>query len=524
MLDTNISLKTGTKNIRRSSPTRDQNSPLETEVENPNQDANLAAGFAILTTILNKLNLINMPSPTKDYIVRKATSLQNNDKRHSTTTTPATGNHRKIILENSRTKRGDVLDLQELEAVLEHMKTLQTMRESLREQQFQAILELGVESQDILQEITKLHNADPLPKEDLATPVESVANPMTGRKKMKAKYYPKLSPPQLDPQSRNAPRPTPQPQPAQTDKAWHPHTSETLTPRRGAFDCVWSADSAPTKTDQIRPPITSANPTRRAAFDFVRSAYSAPAKTDQIRPTTTSKILTPRRDAFDFGETNSMEAQTVPARTPRKDSTAPQWKKSVTAHSDCTLDTPREYDEPALVEAHVTERRRPQGVDIITFESNPDSDIDEFHRKWRAKYATEAPVFSYESDPICSDRSCGREGSTLNRMIPVQMRLSRVQPKAVDCVSDAATNSYLRQRQQAKPATECSMFSYKSDSSCPNCDQDSDIDEIRREWQARAADNMDRYVLNSDYSAEYCSDDEYSRDLYRHYVLSSWHQ
>jgi hypothetical protein len=93
--DTNISLKTGTKNIRRSTPTRDQNSPLETQVENPNQDANLAAGFAILSTILNKLNLINMPSPTKDYIVRKATSLQNKGKRHSTTTTPATGNHRK---------------------------------------------------------------------------------------------------------------------------------------------------------------------------------------------------------------------------------------------------------------------------------------------------------------------------------------------------------------------------------------------------------------------------------------------
>jgi hypothetical protein len=248
---------------------------------------------------------------------------------------------------------------------------------------------------------------------------------------MKAKYYPKL-----DPQSRNAPRPTPQPQPAQTDKAWHPPTSETLTPRR-------------------------------AAFDFVRSEDSAPAKTDQIRPTTTSAILTPWRDAFDFGETNSMEAQTVPARTPRKDSTTPQWKKPVTAHSDGTLDTPREYDEPALVEAHVTERSRPQGVDIITFDSDPDSDIDDFRRKWRAKYATESPVFSYESDSTCSDRSCDREGSTLNRMIPVQMRMPRVQPKAVDCVSDAATNSYLRER-QAKPATEYSLVLHASCCSVTN--------------------------------------------------------
>jgi hypothetical protein len=104
--------------------------------------------------------------------------------------------------------------------VLEHMETLQTMRESLREQQLQAILELGVELQDILlQEFKKLHNVYPLPEGDLATPVKSAANPMTRRKKMKAKYYPKLSPPQLDPQSRNAPSPSPRPQPAQTDKA-----------------------------------------------------------------------------------------------------------------------------------------------------------------------------------------------------------------------------------------------------------------------------------------------------------------
>jgi hypothetical protein len=36
-----------------------------------------------------------------------------------------------------------LLDFQELKAVLEHMEMLQTMRESLREQKFQAILELG---------------------------------------------------------------------------------------------------------------------------------------------------------------------------------------------------------------------------------------------------------------------------------------------------------------------------------------------------------------------------------------------
>jgi hypothetical protein len=56
------------------------------------------------------------------------------------------------------------------------MEMLQTMSDSLREQQFQAILVLGVELQDILQEIKKLHNAYPLPEGDLATPVKCVAN------------------------------------------------------------------------------------------------------------------------------------------------------------------------------------------------------------------------------------------------------------------------------------------------------------------------------------------------------------
>jgi hypothetical protein len=56
------------------------------------------------------------------------------------------------------------------------MEMLQTLSDSLREQQFQAILELGVELHDILQEIKKLHNAYPLPEGDVATPVKSVAN------------------------------------------------------------------------------------------------------------------------------------------------------------------------------------------------------------------------------------------------------------------------------------------------------------------------------------------------------------
>jgi hypothetical protein len=73
--DTNISLETGLTNIQRSTPTREQHSPLEAQVEETNQDANLSADFAALTTKLNELNLSNMSSSTKDYIVRKVTSL-----------------------------------------------------------------------------------------------------------------------------------------------------------------------------------------------------------------------------------------------------------------------------------------------------------------------------------------------------------------------------------------------------------------------------------------------------------------
>jgi hypothetical protein len=108
--DTNIPLKISFKNIRRSSPTRDQNWPLETQVEETNRDTNLAGeGFAVLTTTLNKLNIINMPSSTKDYIVRKATSLQNRANDIASTTTT-------------------VSDLQELEAVLERWSTWKCFR------------------------------------------------------------------------------------------------------------------------------------------------------------------------------------------------------------------------------------------------------------------------------------------------------------------------------------------------------------------------------------------------------------
>jgi hypothetical protein len=55
---------------------------------------------------------------------------------------------------------------------------------------------------------------------------------------------------------------------------------------------------------------------------------------------------------------------------------------------------------------------------------DPDSDniVDAIRGERKAnKHDTESPMSSYESDPTCSDRSCGREESTPNRMAPVQM-------------------------------------------------------------------------------------------------------
>jgi hypothetical protein len=92
--------------------------------------------------------------------------------------------------------------------------------------------------------------------------------------------------------------------------------------------------------------------------------------------------------------------------------------------------------------------------------------------------------------------------------------MSRVHPKAVDCVRDATTNSCLREW-QAKPATACSQSSYASDSYYPNhaevCGAPTNC--RRNPWEQVKA-----YY----YSDEYYSDDEYSRDpyvdnLYRYY-------
>jgi hypothetical protein len=64
---------------------------------------------------------------------------------------------------------------------------------------------------------------------------------------------------------------------------------------------------------------------------------------------TALKSLGPAQEARTHENEDAMETSnewTLVTKKPRKDSTAPQWKKPVTAHSDCTLDTPREHAEP----------------------------------------------------------------------------------------------------------------------------------------------------------------------------------
>jgi hypothetical protein len=111
--DTNISLKISFRNIRRSSPTRDQNWPLETQKEETNRTTNLAEGFTVLTTTLNKLNLINMPSSTKDYIVRKRlhsnpgqTTIDNNNSNNRRSLSPSPAAKLSHHIEMSLTSSG----------------------------------------------------------------------------------------------------------------------------------------------------------------------------------------------------------------------------------------------------------------------------------------------------------------------------------------------------------------------------------------------------------------------------------
>ena len=79
--NTPTSLKTGLKNTRRSTPTRDQNPLPEVQEEVCSQTTNHEADFDILVTQIKEINLTNIPSSHMDGIMQKLTSLQNKAER-----------------------------------------------------------------------------------------------------------------------------------------------------------------------------------------------------------------------------------------------------------------------------------------------------------------------------------------------------------------------------------------------------------------------------------------------------------
>jgi hypothetical protein len=66
------------------------------------------------------------------------------------------------------------------------------------------------------------------------------------------------------------------------------------------------------------------------------------------------------------------------------------------------------------------------------------------------KHDTEPSISSYESDPICSDRSCGREESTLNRMAPVQMAPADLSLLSFACCGTDAGAATAAMREDAR--------------------------------------------------------------------------
>jgi hypothetical protein len=186
--DTNISLKTGLKNIRRSTPFGDQNHPSETREEVSNQTINFEMDFTILATQLKEIKLTNMSSATKEYIWQTAASLEN--KRNDIL------QQQQILNDWAEQCRTIDVDVSER---IENQKKSVELHHQVRESQLKTILDYAVEVKEFLLEIQrqdhsfpaepnisckldsqskqkKLHNAYPLPEGDSAAPVTPVAN------------------------------------------------------------------------------------------------------------------------------------------------------------------------------------------------------------------------------------------------------------------------------------------------------------------------------------------------------------
>ena len=79
--DNNILLKERFKNIRQQVHTSHQEPVSETQAEETHQATTSEADFTVLSKPFQEINLTNLPSSTKAYIVQKLTSLQNKGNR-----------------------------------------------------------------------------------------------------------------------------------------------------------------------------------------------------------------------------------------------------------------------------------------------------------------------------------------------------------------------------------------------------------------------------------------------------------
>jgi hypothetical protein len=189
--------------------------------------------------------------------------------------------------------------------------------------------------------------------------------------------------------------------------------------------------------------------------------------------------------------------------------------KSVANTPDCILDTPKKHDGPALQNTQIPQNPR-KIQKKKKKQISPPSPPQTLKPEKRARLNTSPPT-PFEMQ--VSEKTNQTQHSPTNETFKPRRDILDF-----TITADAEKpNPRALMASQAKPA--CSMSSY-ADSYYPN---HADVREAPTNYrrnpreQVKAADNLYYYFLNSDYSDEYYSDDEYSRDpdvdnLYRNYL------
>jgi hypothetical protein len=224
--DTNISLKTGLKNIRRSTPTGDQNHPSETREEVSNQTINFETDFTILATQLKEIKLTNISSATKEYIWQTAASLEN--KRNDIL-------QQQQIL-NDWAEQCRTIDV-DVSKRIENQKKSIELHNQVRESQLKTVLDYAEEVKEFLLEIQRQDHSFPA-EPNISCKLDSQSritqNPRKIRKKKKKQILP---PPQREPQTL---------EPEKTDQTQHFPTNEpTAKTQRDAPDFIRTTELVP---------------------------------------------------------------------------------------------------------------------------------------------------------------------------------------------------------------------------------------------------------------------------------------